>query len=39
MILKDKMSYFEVKIFEFSGLNDKISDKIRAVLDSKCFID
>jgi len=27
MILRDKMSYFAVKIFEFSGLNDKISDK------------
>ena len=38
MILKDKTSCFEVKIFEFSGLNNKISDKIRAVLDSKCFI-
>ena len=39
MILKNKTSYFAVKIFEFSGLNDKILDKIRAVLGSKCFID
>ena len=40
MILKDKTSYFAVKIFEFSGLNDKILDKIRAaVLESKFFID
>ena len=39
MILRDKTSYFAVKIFEFSGLNDKILDKIRAVLESKCFID
>jgi hypothetical protein len=35
MILRDKTSYFAVKIFEFSGLNDKISDKTRAVLGSK----
>ena len=39
MILRGKTSYFAVKILEFSGLNDKISDKIRAVLESKCFID
>ena len=39
MILQNKTSYCAVKIFEFSGLNDKISDKTRAVLDEKCFID
>ncbi|MDH6355936.1 hypothetical protein M2132_002287 [Dysgonomonas sp. PH5-45] len=39
MILRDKTSYFAVKIFEFSGLNDKISDKQRAVLELKYFID
>ena len=39
MILKDKMSYFAVGFFEFSGLNEKNTDKIRAILGSKCFID
>ena len=35
MILGDKMSYFAVKILEFSGLNDKILDKTRAVFRTK----
>ena len=39
MILRNKTNYFAVKIFEFSGLNDKILDKIRAVLEPKFFID
>ena len=39
MILRDKMSYFVVKELEFSGLNDSFFDKIRAILESKCFID
>jgi len=33
MILRDKTSYFAVKILEFSELNDKIFDKTRAVLE------
>ena len=37
--MKDKTSYFAVKIFEFSELNNKILDKIRTVLGSKYFID
>ena len=39
MILRNKTSYFAVKIFEFSGLNDKILDKTRAALEPKFFID
>ena len=39
MILRDKTSYFAVKILEFRGLNDKILDKTRAVLEPKFFID
>ena len=39
MILKDKMSYFAVGFFEFSGLNEKNADKRRAILDSKYFVD
>ena len=38
MTLKDKMSYFAVGFFEFSGVNEKNVDKRRAFLGSKYFI-
>jgi len=39
MILRDKTSYFAVKKLRFSELNDIFFDKIRAILESKYFID